>query len=243
MKIYSFFIITICLLTNKTGHTKPVNELIFQQSIVDSMIKNVVSKQTFYYNAKDTLPCNSSIHNAFMNDLLFSARVANVIGEKNYQLEKINDYIYADDHQGLKGKFLQAYHDSNRYVFFGDGSFTKAHLFSVNGKAVIDIIIHPEKDSLLSRDMYLYLQVENGTLGFLAKVAARIPILNHYVQKYAIKKSMSFATLSRDIILQLKFNRVTALQLLEAELNEDDFKKILLIIQHFSTIHKKSDDL
>lgn len=197
---------------------------------IPDKISDVAAQPTFFYTTQDTVLCGKQLHDAFMDDLFLSAKIANVLQNRKYEIQMKDSLFIASDQKGLNGEFILAHKSDHRLVYYGEGTFKKASIFSVTGRAIVDIITVENSDSTVMRDMALFLKIDRGSVGFLAKIAAKIPILGHLIRQYATDKSLSFASLSRDIAYKLRYEREKSLAILSEKLTETDYQRLLHLL-------------
>ena len=215
----------VCGATAQTPHKSPPSD-------IPNLTSPVIDHKTLFYTLTDTIPCSRFVHDSLMDDLPLSAQIANVLHKRKYELTVQDSAIVATDHDGLDGVFVVAHRSEKRFVYYGEGSFKKTFILSISGRAIVDIHCPVIADtSQTIREMALYLKVDSGTVGFMAKIASKLPLLGSLVKKFAIKKALSFARISSEIAYALHTDREGALQQLESMLSATDYAKLTAILE------------
>lgn len=223
------FLLILLLFVNRLSADEVVNPL--PDTGIPDKIDTVVQERTLYYAVNDTIICTSRLYHGLMNDLELSAKIANILMDRKYEISLEDSLYHATDNKGLDGIFIVAHQSQQRHVFYGNGSFDKSLVMKVNGRAIVDILVAQSDSVHIAREMALYLKIDNGTVGFLAKVASKIPLLNKLVRKFATGKALSFAQLSRDIADKLINHREKSLEKLQEKLEPVAYQRLISLLR------------
>ncbi len=200
------------------------------KTAIPAKIESVLQSRTFFYSVMDTIYCNLQLHDRFMENLPLSAKIANCLKDRHYEIIQDDSVFVATDHDGLTGEFTVAYANQDRRIYYGEGTYHRKWLLNVKGRAIVDIVATAVDSGHTARQMALYLKIDSGTIGFLAKAASKVPLLNSLVRKFAINKALSFAKISADITYELNYNRVKALAIVQKRLDIGDYQKLMEIL-------------
>ncbi|OQY29385.1 MAG: hypothetical protein B6244_04005 [Candidatus Cloacimonetes bacterium 4572_55] len=225
-----FLLISVFLLW--TGASRSDNAIMppFPDTTVPDKVLPVIHGNTLHYTKQDTILCQKILYEGLMDDIQLSANIVNILYDRNYELILKDSLFIADDHKGLKGEFILSHRSAHRHIYYGDGKFNKKWIFNIKGRAIIDIFFTELDSMYIARDMALYLKVDSGALGFLTKIASKVPLLNNLVRKFAVGKALSFASLSRVAAYQLNRKQEETLIQLEENLSPTDYQKLVSLL-------------